>query len=297
MKKSTIWIALALGLLVAVAATVWTVNYRRSPRYALGQIREAIEERNALKFEGFVDVERLSEEVVGGIITSALSSALAETEGDLAALGAALGGAFANQMRPMLTERLRTTLIEAVETGGMDSVFAAASAGDEDEVRLATLVERTGVDPTGFQGLTQIQREGNVAIVGFEFASPLMDTTVVLRMRMERSENRWKLVAPYEFSSFLEKVSQRQQYLIDEAKGAMLQKRVQGQLRSLIVKRDDVRVRNGPGTDYRVVSIAAKGDTILAGIRNSGWRQVLDPQDKTRTLGWVPESSIALIRP
>ncbi len=192
-------VIVVLGL---VGFFAWRAYYRGTPQYALAQIEQSIREHDRFAFQTFVDLDRLVLALVDQVVGQALVESVTDPESDgWEALGAAMGSAMANQMKPALSTALRGAVLEAVETGRFDGIFAPSES--DREINLALFQQTTGADAEAFAGVAGVDRLGDAARVGLRFRHPELDTTLVLHMRMEQTGERWQVVAPDDLDRYL----------------------------------------------------------------------------------------------
>lgn len=208
-------------LVVALGSTgffAWRTHYHGTPQYALAQIERSVRDHDRFAFQTFVDLERLVPAIVDQVIGQALVETVTDAGADgWEALGAAVGGAMANQMKPAISTALRGAVLEAVETGRFDSIFAPTES--DREIDLALFQETTGADAETFVGLTGVERRGDAARVGLRFEHPELDTTLVLHMRMERNGERWQVVAPDDLDRYLKVLQELRDARVAAANG------------------------------------------------------------------------------
>ena len=65
----------------------------------------------------------------------------------------------------------------------------------------------------------------------------------------------------------------------------------------MYVQERSVRVRTGPGTDYRTVGGRRLGDKIFAKDLEGDWYRVVDPKDFDKTIGWIHRSLLDKMPP
>lgn len=216
MSRKTGILVSGLLLVGGAGAAVFYFQHRGSPEYALGQVRDAVAEQNALKFERYVDLENFSDVLVDDVLSYSVKATMEDSEGGLEALGSALGASMIENLKPAAVSLVESSVRNAIETGRADSVFRNAAARDG-EMRVARLLQPTGVKPDGFQGMTDVQREQDVAIVGLRFRSAPLDSTVTLKLKMEKGEGDWKITEPYDLTTLLTAVDKRRDHLMAEA--------------------------------------------------------------------------------
>lgn len=59
------------------------------------------------------------------------------------------------------------------------------------------------------------------------------------------------------------------------------------EIKLMYVQKRSVRVRSGPGTDYRVVDGRSFGDTVSTKDLQGEWYRIVDPKDFDKTIGWI----------
>lgn len=189
-----------------VTGVVGWHRYTRSAQYALRQIGEAARERNRLKFERYVDLARFSTSAVDDIAGWVALTSVDESTSGFGALGAMLGASMVDKMKPALASEMRAAILSAVESGRFDSLFMTKHDTGGRDLTLAAFARNAAVDRLRFVGTGALQREGDVATIDLRFRNNLLDTTLVLRVRLERGPDRWRVVAPDNLRDYLETV-------------------------------------------------------------------------------------------
>lgn len=217
MNRRAARIAIGLALIAALFGG-WRFYYMGSPEYSLGQMRAAMADGKRLRFERYVDVPALADQAIEAVIGRVLMESVASSSSGFGILGASLGAGVVKQMQPALTAALRNSILKSVESGHLDSVFAVTESTDEGgrNINLALVGRAAAVDLSQFRGTTEIEREGDVATIGFRFRSEPLDTTLVLRARLERSDRRWRVTGFDNLDSYLAEVSELQELKLDE---------------------------------------------------------------------------------
>lgn len=215
MKRSALLSLAAFATVALVGAGyVYRSNYVHSPAYSLKQIQDAIENRNRLRFERFVDVESLTKAIVEDVVAKSTLRSMRESMSGFALLGSLLGAQVADGLTAALAHEMKAALLRGVETGRLDSIFVSAKPdsanGKERKLNLAVLALSTASDQMRFAGLGDLVREGDVATIPLRFHNELLDTTLVLRLRMERSGDHWKITRPDNLSDYLDQIDQLQ---------------------------------------------------------------------------------------
>lgn len=204
-KRAKVFL-LCISVVAVGGVAIWQVSYRGSPEYALNQIREAVEEGNRLKFQNRVALDEFLSSTVDQVVALATANQLSESgeTSGWGALGTMLGGAAVEQFKPTLVQTMRTEVLEAVETGRLDSVFSREdSVGEIPLDRFGTV---SGLQPERFRGIGAIQEEGDAALVNLRIAQPRLDTVLKLSVRMEKDESLWRVMRPEDVTAYLKDV-------------------------------------------------------------------------------------------
>ncbi|HEX5437197.1 MAG TPA: hypothetical protein VFW98_08555, partial [Gemmatimonadaceae bacterium] len=179
-------------------------------QYALRQISAATHERNRLKFERYVDVGRFSAATIDEITAQVTLASVNDATTGFGVLGTVLGTEAMDKLKPALTSELRSTVLDAVGSGRFDSLFSRTPSAADSDLTLAVVARNVSADQVRFAGLGPLHREGDVATVDLRLRNQRFDTTLVLRVRMERSGKRWRVVAPDNLSEYLTAVDDLQ---------------------------------------------------------------------------------------
>ncbi len=198
--------------IILLASGIGYWGYQGTPSYAMGQIESAVEHGNRLRFQQYVDLDRFLPTAVDQLMSqSVMDQATDDNASGFEALGSALGTALADQFKPALVQMLRSAVLEGVENGRLDRLFAEDSAGAaEAEIDVAEIGASTGATPQSFVGIGEITKEGDVALVELRFEQAHLDTTAALHLRMEREARRWRVVEPENLDSYLRTIKSLQ---------------------------------------------------------------------------------------
>ena len=69
------------------------------------------------------------------------------------------------------------------------------------------------------------------------------------------------------------------------------------EIESMYVQKRSVRVRSGPGVDYRVVGARRLGDKVFTKDLEGDWYGVVDPKDLDKIVGWIHRSLLGKMPP
>lgn len=192
-KRKPTAILLAVMLLAAAG-----IGYRRhvaSPAYALTQIGRAIEQRDRMAFERHVDVPALAKSTVDDMLAEAVADemAAAQNESDAMRAGLVAGLAVLESAKPALVSSMRSMLLDAVEKGEMRGMLAGDGA-EEGAPHFANLLRNQVGPRVRFAGLGRVRRSGKLATAELLMHDAPADTTLPLRLRLDRGEDGWRVV-------------------------------------------------------------------------------------------------------
>ena len=265
----TPWVAGVVSLIVILGAAgimTWS-RYRSSPDYVLARIRDAIRDHNRLEFQRFVDIEQFAESAADDFVSAAVLQQLDGETGGWGALGTMLGAGLVEQLKPALATRLRSGILNAVESGQYDEFLEGPTdeAGGDREINLAEFASRTAALPQTFAGLSEVQRSGDLAIVGLRFESATLDTVLTLNLRMEKGNSAWRVVALDNLSGYLERVTARQASIL-AAENELVAERLSGfvELGPLRQSMRQIRFSDYLALSVRVTNIT--GDSIAQAV-------------------------------
>jgi hypothetical protein len=211
MPRRGVIVAALLVLVLAGGGTYW--SYRGSPTYALRQIESAAQDGNRLRFQQYVDLDRFLPSAVDQLMSQAALEHISDGNASgFGALGAAIDGAMADQLKPALIQSLRSAILDAVEAGTPGRLFASRDTATvtAGAIDVAKIGSSTGMTPDGFAGLGNVRKEGDVALVELRFLQLHLDTTLALLIRMEREGRRWRVVAPENLDSYMRRMEDLQ---------------------------------------------------------------------------------------
>lgn len=189
MKKILILLVLGIIVIGFTVLIIWK-NYQHSAKYSLHMIEKSVMEKNTLKFEQYVDVNAISEQVIEGVVSQLTYENLTEDESGLEFLGYALGMKLVENLKPSLISLLRSSFIESIETGKFDNLFDKADP-EKQNVSLEGVGRVISIDPVEFLGVDGLRTERNVGTFGLKFFNENLDTTVIIKFRMIKQNKRW----------------------------------------------------------------------------------------------------------
>ena len=156
---SRIQLALLTGgalVIVGAALVTWRTRHSPSPLESLQQLEHAVRAKDRPGIARFLDVRRAAESVVDEALSTAAAAAPAESSS---------------------SEEMRASLVNVVELSFWTALLDS----------LATLEGR-------YRGLAGVEERGGVARVGVRIQLENLDSPVVVRLRMDRTNGHWRVV-------------------------------------------------------------------------------------------------------
>jgi hypothetical protein len=168
-RSRTLLIIVALILVaLLVGAGLWWLNYTRSPAYSLGQLAQAVQDRDWVGVQKYVDVQA----VVGQAVDAAVSKSLS---GDTSGIGSLVTG-LTQSAKPALVQQATELLRTSVET-------RAASSGDG----VGSLVGFFAANQV--TSVTYLSDGEAIVTVAVPYSGRVFD----LRLRMKRTGDHWRV--------------------------------------------------------------------------------------------------------
>jgi hypothetical protein len=224
-KRKPTAVLLAVLTLLAAAG----IGYRRhvgSPAYALKQIGRAIEQRDRMAFERHVDVPALAKSTVDDMLAEAVADEMADAQnqGEAMRAGLVAGLAVLESAKPALVSTMRAMLLDAVEKGEMQGLLAPDGA-DQGTPHFANLLRNQVGPRVRFAGMGRVRRSGKLATAELLMHDAPADTTLPLRLRLDRGEDGWRVVGFDNLREYLDE-SDRVHQAVVAANNRMIERRI-----------------------------------------------------------------------
>lgn len=173
-------------LLLLVVALIGGYTYYRnlvsSPKYALLQAHEAMQDHDMAAFEKYVNIESITTNLINDM--SQQKSLIGVLNPSSMVLKQAL-----QFMKPQLAGVARKEVQKYVETG---SFAKDPNQQKKVDISLNGLWNKVVSDSSEFEGVKYTREEGETAFVGLEFTQPRYDTTFVLEVKMQNQGDYWQ---------------------------------------------------------------------------------------------------------
>src|SRR5262245_47771603 len=107
-----------VALIVVAGAGVGGYQYTQTPAFTLTRLVKAVRNHDTTTVHQYLDVQATATQVVNAVVESATAKVMmdASNESGFAAMGAALGAAMIEKMKPALVLTLRSTIDSAIAT-------------------------------------------------------------------------------------------------------------------------------------------------------------------------------------
>lgn len=274
---------------VGAAAAAW-VGYSRhvsSPQYALGEIGRAIERRDRMAFEHRVDVPAMARSAVDDLVAEAMADEMAGAS-DEARAGLALGLGVLENAKPLLVSSLRSTLLEAVEKGQLADMLLPDSI-ELHEQHFANMARSQLGSPVRFGGVGKVRRNGRMATAELLMRDDPADTTLALRLRMDRGDDGWRVVAFDNLREYLDESDR-----VHDAIVATVNRRIEQRIAGTVqIGAPAVRIEPGLyGAEVMYVEVPVKNvgrDTVMSvRLVLEQWGQPVGDNDLNPEIAYEP---------
>lgn len=200
-------VLIVVALLLVAAAAIGGLKLRavqRSPLYSLKKLALAIQVGDRLAVEHYLDVPRVSESIVDDAISVAGRESMtgANSDGAWGSLGSAIGMRLVDGMKGTLVSMLTQHFWDGIERRGNQDPSSESRVHDlvGGELDLTALQQR-------YRGITDVQELEDRARVGIRLADS--SDSMVVHLRMERTENHWRVIGVEGLASQLARTSTR----------------------------------------------------------------------------------------
>ncbi|GGK88871.1 hypothetical protein GCM10011405_40720 [Rufibacter glacialis] len=188
---------LLLSVLVLVGAVgFWLYKrYGEGPEYSLYQIKQAVDNRDLVALEKYVDVDRTT----ASFLDQAMQAGMAELPQKEQALAAmALGMAMASKKGEVL-QSLRGGIEEYVQHGKPPSGRPAAVSEEEWQQLQAVLpvqklLQENPLINSRLEGITYVNRQDSLAVVGLDLRVPSHPNPVIVEVQMVDHGDYWQVI-------------------------------------------------------------------------------------------------------
>lgn len=263
LKYKPIAILLAVVAVPAAAAGYW--RHVSSPGYALREIGRAIERRDRMAFEQRVDVPALARSAVDDMVAEAMADEMGDARyaSDETRAGLALGLGVLENAKPLLVSTLRSALLEAVEKGRLSDMLLPDSSV-EGEPHFTNMARNQLGSPVRFAGVGRVRRSGRMATAELLMRDDPADTTLALRLRMDRGGDGWRVVGFDNLREYLDE-SDRVHDAVLAAENRAIERRMAGAVQ---VGAAAVRIEPGLyGAEVMYVEVPVRNvgrDTVMS---------------------------------
>lgn len=186
----TVLAALAITLASWLGWTYWT----STPEYALAQIQRAVDTRDSVRFEKYVDIDS----VVTRATDTLMEQALRETKGsnDVEEIGSALAAGMIAMMKPKIVEYTKSKISMMIEDSGEPAATdQQANVGQIDQI-----LELHGNEVKALP----LRKSGRVAYLDLEYLDEEFDEWRTLEIKLRDIGDHWQVVEISNLAEYME---------------------------------------------------------------------------------------------
>ncbi|RNI23681.1 DUF2939 domain-containing protein [Rufibacter latericius] len=190
-------IMVLLSVLVLVGAVGYWLykRYAQGPEFSLYQIKQAVDNRDLVALEKYVDVDRTTASFLDQAVQAGMAE-LPQKEQALAAM--ALGMAMASKKQEVL-QSIRGGIEDYV--ANRKSVGGRPAAVSEEEweqlqavLPLQKLLQENPLTNSRLEGISYVNRTDSLAVVGLDLRVPSQQNPVIVEVQMRDRGNYWQVV-------------------------------------------------------------------------------------------------------
>jgi hypothetical protein len=186
-----------LSVLVVIGAVgFWLYKrYAQGPEYSLYQIKQAVDNRDMAALEKYVDVDRTT----ASFLDQAMQAGMAELPQKQQAVAAiVLGMAMASKKEQVL-QALREGIEQYVEKGSTGQQAPKGVNTQEWEqlqsvLPLQKLLEENPLINSKLEGITYVNRQDSLAVVGLDLRMPSQPNPVIVEVQMVDKGTYWQVI-------------------------------------------------------------------------------------------------------
>ncbi|WP_205501401.1 DUF2939 domain-containing protein [Rufibacter psychrotolerans] len=193
MKKVMVWLSV-LALVGAVGFWLYK-RYAQGPEFSLYQIKQAVDNRDLVALEKYVDVDRTTASFLDQAVQAGMAE-LPQKEQAMAAM--ALGMAMASKKGEVL-QALRGGIEQYVQHGKAGT-GPPAQISEEDWEQLQRvlpvqkLLQENPLRNSRLEGISYVNREDSLAVVGLDLRVPSHPNPVIVEVKMLDQGTYWQVV-------------------------------------------------------------------------------------------------------
>ena len=200
-------IIICASAVVIIAAIVYYFNTStKTPEYALKIVEESIVNHDKENFYKYVDLESVLETSYEGIIEGMMHSNKTMDDD-------------ARESVKDFTEMLRAPMLLSLQTS-IDSYVETGDFHEEDNVGVAELLKRTGMNKSEFRGVRNVEidsADDELATADILIYHPELDGEFTLKFVLTKTgSDNWKVVRVENFKEFITQINQVRLKSLDE---------------------------------------------------------------------------------
>lgn len=180
--KKFLWVVIAVLFIAIIACGAYYYSYTHSPKYSFSMAKKALEEHDWNKFQKYVDVKGLTNNLLDRILEMAEKEMIqSEPSDEWQDLGRALSKGFMEYTRPQLVDLLEYGFKSYVESGEFEITKEVKGAFTR---ALSNIFEESR--------LKKVEVEGDTAVLELR----TIDTTgarITVEVEMKKANGYWRL--------------------------------------------------------------------------------------------------------
>ncbi|WP_192822647.1 DUF2939 domain-containing protein [Rufibacter sp. LB8] len=193
MNKKVIWLVV---LVLLGAGGYWLCKrYGQGPEYSLYQIKRAVDNQDMAALEKYIDVERTSANLLDQTLQAGMAD-LPEQERAMAAIF--LGMAMASQKEKMLSALREQIEHYVAKSNAGQTPPSGMSAQEWEQIQavlpLQKLLEESQLAQSKLEGISYVNKQDTLAVVGLELSIPAQSKPVVVDVQMRDRGGYWQVI-------------------------------------------------------------------------------------------------------
>lgn len=219
--------SIAIIILVIILASLlggYFFWWKKTPRYSLGLLQNAIKTHDLVLFKKHFDVDTFSNKFVDYIFSQASDSEDVKNN----PIAQSFINGFINNMKPKLVSVLNTEIQNLVETGSIGK--KEDQSVDNNAISPEKLTENTRFTKSEIKGIEYTKTDGKTAFVGVKLYDSQLQQSFIIEVKMhELEDGTWQVSEISNFKEYMDNVTKAK-----ETKLAELNKPISDQINSAI---------------------------------------------------------------
>ncbi len=218
-KRKPLWIwVMVIGVLLISGAGYW--YWTTTPQYSLRCIGKSIKQHDLAIFKKYVDVDSMANRAVNQLI-------------DVYMDDPEIGDDNINELAQGVVEVLKSQLVKLftneIESFVESGEFEANEDSEGEGISPNELWNKAGSKSANLIGISNVKKEGKIAVVGMKIQLPEYNSEIVLDLKMRDRGNYWQLVEISNIGDAVKKLDKLEKDKLDK-----LNKPIQDSLNKIV---------------------------------------------------------------